>query len=85
MKRRARSAPVQLLLGLDVAAAPLLPRETPAAPVTFTELLGFGPPSPTHDPADPWGVAPPGVDVDDLSTIQHPTAYDMRAPAPGEG
>lgn len=52
---------------------------------TFTELLGFGPPLTEHDPADPWGLAPPGVDVDDLSTIRHPTAYEQRTAAPWEG
>lgn len=87
MKRRPRSVAVQLLLGLDVAAAPEPTREAPPAPVTFTEMLGFGPSAPatpTHDPLDPWGLAPPGVDVDDLSTVQHPTAYDLRTPAPWE-
>ena len=194
MKRRPRSVAVQLLLGLDVAAAPEPTREAPPAPVTFTEMLGFGPSAPapapvaawdgypgefahggaapwettlcglpagrgdqielcsslsavtcpaclanpprpfrrpaetcsacgctddnpcrdaagkvacswmrrgdprcsrcivaaerpvapSHDPLDPWGLAPPGVDVDDLSTVQHPTAYELRTPAPWE-
>lgn len=80
MKRRPPSGQ----LGLLFPAPPAPAVEPAAAPVTFTDLLGFGPPTPTHDPLDPWGLAPPGVDVDDLSTVQHPTAYELRTPAPWE-
>lgn len=84
MKRR--PAPVQASFGWDLDAGLLIPRVGRAEQPTFTELLGDTAvkTAPSHDPADPWGLAPPGVDVDDLSTVQHPTAYELRTPAPWE-
>lgn len=85
MKRR-RHAPVQASFGWDLDAGLLAPRVGRAGQPTFTELLDDATvkAAPSHDPLDPWGLAPPGVDVDDLSTVQHPTAYELRTPAPWE-